>query len=80
VLVRPDQHVAWRAEELSENPEAELTGCLPRSCTAMRHARPGGAVKGMVMEAHEQGFFTEENSADVVIGRNAKARMNGWRR
>jgi hypothetical protein len=27
----------------------------------------------MVMEAHEQGFFTEENSADVVISRNAKA-------
>jgi hydroxyquinol 1,2-dioxygenase len=25
------------------------------------------------MEAHEQGFFTEENSADVVISRNAKA-------
>ncbi|WP_394690934.1 intradiol ring-cleavage dioxygenase [Hoeflea sp.] len=25
------------------------------------------------METHEQGFFTEENSAEVVIGRNAKA-------
>lgn len=24
VLVRPDQHVCWRADELSENPEAEL--------------------------------------------------------
>lgn len=26
------------------------------------------------MESHEQGFFTEENSADVVISRNAKAK------
>lgn len=26
------------------------------------------------METHEQGFFTEENSADVVISRNAKAK------
>ena len=25
VLVRPDQHVAWRAEELAEDPRAELT-------------------------------------------------------
>jgi catechol 1,2-dioxygenase len=25
------------------------------------------------MEAHEKGFFTEENSVEVVIGRNAKA-------
>ena len=25
VLVRPDHHVAWRAEELAENPERELT-------------------------------------------------------
>ncbi len=26
------------------------------------------------METHEQGFFTEENSAEVVIGRNANAK------
>ena len=26
------------------------------------------------METHEQGFFTEENSADVVISRNARAK------
>lgn len=26
------------------------------------------------MDTHEQGFFTEENSADVVIGRNARAK------
>ena len=28
VLVRPDQHVAWRAEELPDNPEAELSRVL----------------------------------------------------
>jgi 2,4-dichlorophenol 6-monooxygenase len=28
VLVRPDQHVAWRAEDLAQNPEAELTRVL----------------------------------------------------
>lgn len=28
VLVRPDQHVCWRAEELVENPEAELLRVL----------------------------------------------------
>lgn len=28
VLVRPDQHVAWRAEDMVENPEAELTRVL----------------------------------------------------
>lgn len=33
VLVRPDQHVAWRAEELSDNPEADLTRVL----TAVLH-------------------------------------------
>jgi 2,4-dichlorophenol 6-monooxygenase len=27
-LVRPDQHVAWRAEDMAENPEAELTRVL----------------------------------------------------
>jgi 2,4-dichlorophenol 6-monooxygenase len=27
VLVRPDQHVAWRAEDMADNPQAELTGC-----------------------------------------------------
>ena len=26
------------------------------------------------MDTHEQGFFTEENSAAVVTGRNANAR------
>ena len=25
ILVRPDHHVAWRADELSENPIADLT-------------------------------------------------------
>jgi 2,4-dichlorophenol 6-monooxygenase len=42
VLVRPDQHVAWRAEELSENPEAELTrvlaAILHRDAAAARQA------------------------------------------
>ncbi|MCZ4287749.1 FAD-dependent oxidoreductase [Hoeflea alexandrii] len=33
VLVRPDQHVAWRAEELSDNPEADLMRVL----TAVLH-------------------------------------------
>ena len=33
VLVRPDQHVAWRAEEVSDTPEAELTRVL----TAVLH-------------------------------------------
>ena len=28
ILVRPDQHVAWRAEEVAENPEAELIRVL----------------------------------------------------
>lgn len=28
VLVRPDQHVAWRAEDMADNPEAELTRVL----------------------------------------------------
>lgn len=28
VLVRPDQHVAWRAEDMAESPEAELTRVL----------------------------------------------------
>ncbi|WP_394690933.1 FAD-dependent monooxygenase [Hoeflea sp.] len=28
VLVRPDHHVAWRAEDLAQNPEAELTRVL----------------------------------------------------
>jgi hypothetical protein len=40
---------------------------------AMRNLPARRRSKDMVMEAHEQGFFTEENSADVVIGRNAKA-------
>ena len=26
------------------------------------------------MEAHEKGFFTEEDSVEVVIGRNARAK------
>jgi hydroxyquinol 1,2-dioxygenase len=26
-----------------------------------------------MMEAHEKGYFTEENSAEVVAGRNANA-------
>ena len=42
VLVRPDQHVAWRAEELSDNPEADLTrvlsGVLHRDASAARQA------------------------------------------
>ncbi|MCO6410360.1 FAD-dependent oxidoreductase [Hoeflea alexandrii] len=42
VLVRPDQHVAWRAEELSDNPEADLTrvlaAILHRDATAARQA------------------------------------------
>jgi 2,4-dichlorophenol 6-monooxygenase len=42
VLVRPDQHVAWRAEELSENPEADLTrvlaAILHRDAAAARQA------------------------------------------
>jgi 2,4-dichlorophenol 6-monooxygenase len=42
VLVRPDQHVAWRAEELSDNPEAELTrvltAVLHRDAAAARQA------------------------------------------
>jgi 2,4-dichlorophenol 6-monooxygenase len=42
VLVRPDQHVAWRAEELSDNPEAELARVLPavlhRDAAAARQA------------------------------------------
>jgi 2,4-dichlorophenol 6-monooxygenase len=33
VLVRPDQHVAWRAEDMADNPEAELTRVL----TALLH-------------------------------------------
>lgn len=28
VLVRPDQHVAWRADDMAQNPEAELTRVL----------------------------------------------------
>ncbi|CAN0589999.1 unnamed protein product [Ectocarpus sp. 12 AP-2014] len=28
VLVRPDQHVAWRADDMAENPEVELTRVL----------------------------------------------------
>ena len=28
VLVRPDQHVVWRAEDMAENPEADLTRVL----------------------------------------------------
>ncbi|MBO6673767.1 MAG: FAD-dependent monooxygenase [Rhizobiales bacterium] len=28
VLVRPDQHVAWRAEDMADNPEVELTRVL----------------------------------------------------
>jgi hydroxyquinol 1,2-dioxygenase len=28
----------------------------------------------MAMEAHEKGFFTEEDSVEVVIGRNARAK------
>lgn len=28
VLVRPDQHVAWRADDMADNPEAELTRVL----------------------------------------------------
>jgi len=34
------------------------------------------------MEAHEKGFFTEEDSVEVVIGRNARAkdqRLKTWR-
>lgn len=42
VLVRPDQHVAWRAEELSDNPEADLTrvlaAILHRDAAAARQA------------------------------------------
>ncbi|VVT22293.1 FAD-dependent monooxygenase [Hoeflea sp. EC-HK425] len=42
VLVRPDQHVAWRAEELSDNPEAELarvlSAVLYRDAAAARQA------------------------------------------
>ncbi|GAB5464502.1 FAD-dependent oxidoreductase [Hoeflea alexandrii] len=42
VLVRPDQHVAWRAEELSDNPEAELarvlSAVLHRDAAAARQA------------------------------------------
>ena len=42
VLVRPDQHVAWRAEELSGNPEADLTrvlaAILHRDAAAARQA------------------------------------------
>ncbi|MCC0033628.1 MAG: FAD-dependent monooxygenase [Hoeflea sp.] len=42
VLVRPDQHVAWRAEELSDNPEADLTrvltAVLHRDAAAARQA------------------------------------------
>ncbi|MFN3169879.1 MAG: FAD-dependent monooxygenase [Hyphomicrobiales bacterium] len=33
VLVRPDQHVAWRAEDMADDPEAELTRVL----TALLH-------------------------------------------
>ncbi|MFN3224842.1 MAG: FAD-dependent monooxygenase [Hyphomicrobiales bacterium] len=33
VLVRPDQHVAWRAEDMADNPQAELTRVL----TALFH-------------------------------------------
>lgn len=42
VLVRPDQHVAWRAEEVSDTPEAELTrvltAVLHRDAAATRQA------------------------------------------
>ena len=42
VLVRPDQHVAWRAEELSGTPEADLTrvlsAILHRDTAAARQA------------------------------------------
>ena len=42
VLVRPDQHVAWRAEEVSDNPEADLarvmTAVLHRGAAAARQA------------------------------------------
>lgn len=42
VLVRPDQHVAWRAEEVSDTPEAELTrvltAVLHRDAAAARQA------------------------------------------
>lgn len=42
VLVRPDQHVCWRAEEMRENPEAELRrvfeGILDRQCDAAMQA------------------------------------------
>lgn len=42
ILVRPDQHVAWRAEEVAENPEAELirvlSAILHRDTAAARQA------------------------------------------
>ena len=28
------------------------------------------------MQAHEKGFFTEEDSVEVVTGRNVKAKTN----
>lgn len=36
VLVRPDQHVAWRAEDMAENPQAELVRVL----NALLHRQP----------------------------------------
>jgi 2,4-dichlorophenol 6-monooxygenase len=42
ILVRPDHHVAWRAEDLAADPEAELarvlSAILDRDSAAHRNA------------------------------------------
>jgi 2,4-dichlorophenol 6-monooxygenase len=64
VLVRPDHHVCWRHAESSADPAGELRRVLTAILAKVRR----------VMDEHEKGFFTEENSVEVVAGRNRNAR------
>jgi hypothetical protein len=70
ILVRPDQHVCWRAEEMVDDPEAELRRVLT---TILGHTKSASRRRSKNMsEALEQGYFTEANSADRC-GRNENA-------
>jgi hypothetical protein len=73
VLVRPDQHVAWRAEDLARTRKRNSPGCFQRSsvtATAMRHGRQHNREHGM--DTHEQAS-SRKRTLQRWCGRNAKA-------
>ena len=59
LMVRPDHHVAGASETVAADPAAELRRALQI---------PSRALRLLPCDAHEYGFFTEANSAEVVIG------------